>query len=268
MKLNKAYFLGHNGLGDNITMIGAINFLFNYFEEIYFLCKNIHQENVKLLFYNKPVIIVQFDENNEQIECKRIINEVINLDNTINIFISGYCNTSYLKSNIIHPELINYKLTDDKYVVNYEHIKSFYNDIGLNTNIYVDYFDIESSELSKNYYNMIKNYEIIFFHTQSSGRKINLSSIINQYINDDKKIIICANENVYPVNHNFYEIANKFINLKIINYIDIIKNAKEIYCIDSCFSCIVLPLDTGKKLNANIVKIIGRDDWSGEVVNI
>jgi len=48
MKLKKAFFLGHNGLGDNITMNGAINFLLNYFEEIYFLCKNIHQENVKL----------------------------------------------------------------------------------------------------------------------------------------------------------------------------------------------------------------------------
>jgi hypothetical protein len=264
MKLNKAYFLGHNGLGDNITMIGAINFLLNYFEVIYLLCKNIHQENVKLLFENKPVIIVPFDRNNEQIECKKIINDVFNLDNTINIFISGSCHTSYLKSNINHPELLNYKLTDDNYVVNYDHIKSFYNDIGLNTNIYVDYFDIESSELSKDCYNIIKNYDIIFFHTQSSNRKINLNNIVNQYINDDKKIIICVNENIYPVNHIFYEIANKFINLKIINYIDIIKNALEIYCIDSCFSCIVFPLNLGKKLNANIVKIICRDDCSGE----
>ena len=260
MKLNKAYFLGHNGLGDNITMIGAINFLFNYFEEIYLLCKDIYQENVKLFFNNKPLIIVPFDKNNEQKECKRIINNVFNLDKRINIFVSGFCHTSYLKSNITHPELLNYKLTDNKYVVNYDHIKSFYNDIGLNTNIYVDYFDIESSELSKYYYNIIKDYDIIFFHTQSSGRKINLNRIINQYINDNEKIIICANENIYPINHNFYEIANKFINLKIIYYIDIIKNATEIYCIDSCFSCIVLPLNIDKKLNANIVKIISRDD--------
>jgi hypothetical protein len=264
MKLNKAYFLGHNGLGDNITMIGAINFLLNYFEEIYFLCKNIHEENVKLFFYNKPVIIVPFDENNEQIECKRIINNIYDLDNTINIFISGFCHTSYLKSNINHPELLNYKLTENKYVVNYNHIISFYEDIGLNTNIYFDYFDIDSSELSKYYFNLIKDYEIIFFHTQSSGKKINLNKIINQNINDDKKIIICANENIYPNNHIFFEIANKFINLRIIYYIDIIKNAKEIYCIDSCISCIILPLHTVKKLNANIVKIINRDDCSGE----
>ena len=95
MKLKKAFFLGHNGLGDNITMIGAINFLLNYFEEIYFLCKNIYQENVKLLYYNKPVIIVPFDTNNEQEECKKIINEAFNSDNNVNIFISGFCHTCF-----------------------------------------------------------------------------------------------------------------------------------------------------------------------------
>lgn len=264
MKLNKAYFLCHNGLGDIFTMIGAINFLLNYFEEIYFLCKNNLEENVKLLFQNKPIIIILYEQYNEHNDTKRILNNVYNSDNSINIFVSGFCHKKRIKSNINHPELLNYQLTDNKYIVKYEHIISFYEDIGLNNNIYVDYFDIESSELSKYYFNMIKDYDIIFIHTQSSGRKINLNTIINEYINDDKKIIICANENIYPNNHYFYEIANQFINLKIIYYIDIIKNAREIYCIDSCFSCIVLPLDIGKKLNANLVKIISRDDTSGE----
>ena len=40
-KQKSAYFLSHNGLGDNITNIGAINFLLNYYETIYFLCKDI-----------------------------------------------------------------------------------------------------------------------------------------------------------------------------------------------------------------------------------
>lgn len=259
MKLSKAFFLGHNGLGDNITMIGAINFLLNYFETIYFLCKNIHQENVKLLFYNKPVIIVPFDTNNEQEECKKIINKVFNLDNTTNIFISGGCHTCYLKSNINHPELLNYKLSNNKYSINYEHINAFYKDIGLNTNIYFDYFDIVSTDLSRHYYNIIKEFNIIFFHTQASNRKINLDNIVNEYINDEKTMVICANENIYPNNHKFFTIANQFINLKIVYYVDIIKNAKEIYCIDSCFSCIIIPLETTKRLKANIVKIINRD---------
>ena len=61
VKQKNAYFLSHNGLGDNITSIGAVNFLLNYYENIFFLCKDIHEDNVKLLFNNKPVIIVAFD---------------------------------------------------------------------------------------------------------------------------------------------------------------------------------------------------------------
>ena len=131
-KIHKAQnWGGHSGLGDNITMIGAINFLLQYFEKIYFLCKNIYQENVKLLFYNKPVIIISFDQNNEQEECKKIINDIFKLDNTINIFISGFCHTCYLKSNINHPELLNYTVSENKYSISYDHINAFYQDIGL-----------------------------------------------------------------------------------------------------------------------------------------
>ena len=39
-KQKSAYFLSHNGLGDNITSIGSIIFLLQYYETIYFLCKN------------------------------------------------------------------------------------------------------------------------------------------------------------------------------------------------------------------------------------
>ena len=37
-----AFFLSHNGIGDNITNIGAINFLLQYYNSIYFLCKDIY----------------------------------------------------------------------------------------------------------------------------------------------------------------------------------------------------------------------------------
>ena len=65
VKLQTAYFLSHNGLGDNITSIGAINFLSNYFETIYFLCKNSYSNNVQVLLNQDCVKIVPFDANNE-----------------------------------------------------------------------------------------------------------------------------------------------------------------------------------------------------------
>jgi hypothetical protein len=55
-----AYLLSHNGLGDNITMIGAINFLLHYYDNVYFLCKDKNQENVARFFQDKPVIVIPF----------------------------------------------------------------------------------------------------------------------------------------------------------------------------------------------------------------
>jgi hypothetical protein len=157
--------------------------------------------------------------------------------------------TSYLKSHITHPELLKYQRNNSKYRINYNHIIKFYNDIGLDTSIYVDYFNIESSKISKTYYDGINNYKIIFLHTLGSNRKINVTDDINRFKNRDEYIIICANENVYNTDNSKYTVAEKYVNLKIAYYIDIIKNAEIIHVIDSCFSCIVYPLLLSKKIN-------------------
>jgi hypothetical protein len=103
-------------------------------------------------------------------------------------------------------------------------------------------------------YEKIKHLNIVFCHTQSSTKTISLPENIKKYVYDDKYIIICANENAYNKNHSHFEIANKFINIPIAEYIDVIKNACEIFIIDSCFSCIVHPLSELNKLNTKKIK--------------
>lgn len=251
-----AYFLSHNGLGDNITSIGAVNFLLKYYNTVYFLCKNIHEKNVKNFFIDKNVVVVPFNSKNEFRECKKIINSVYN-DNNNDIFICGY-HKSYLKSKITNEYLLQYKKDDKHYSINYSFIKEFYDDIGLDLSIYYEYFDIPSNVDSLNLYNEIKNYNIIFMHTQSSNKTISLDDIINKFIENDEYIIICANKNVYDKDSNKYMIVNKYVNIPVSNYIDIIKNSYEIHVIDSCFSCIVLPLSLTKKMKCNYFKIYDR----------
>ncbi|MFY7729237.1 MAG: hypothetical protein ACOVRN_06955, partial [Flavobacterium sp.] len=82
--------------------------------------------------------------------------------------------------------------------------------------------------------------------------------VIAKYINNENTIIICANENVYPTNHSKYDIANQYVNIPIAHYIDIIKRASEIHVIDSCFSCIVNPLQQTNRLSATTVTIYDR----------
>jgi len=235
-KLPIAYFVSHNGLGDNITNIGAVNFLLNYYEKIYFLCKNIHEKNVQYLFENKPVVVVAFNAACEKKELSMRLNHIIIGD----VFVSGI-HKKYIKTRITHPSLLSYKQNDKNYTVQFSHIRKFYYDIGLDISIYYEFFDINSTEISKRYYDAVKNYKIIFIHSKASNYEVNYSHVYEKYKNNNEYIIICANKNMYEKSHNLHAVANNYVNIYVAWYIDIIKNAELFYMIDSCFSCILYP---------------------------
>lgn len=252
----EAIFLSHNGLGDNITSISAVNFLLKYYSKIYFLCKDKHSNNCKLLYLNLNVEIIPFDSNIEYQHCYKIIKPYYTNLN-VDIFICG-CHKSYLSSKITNSIFLNYKPDDKNYTVKYDFIRQFYWDINLDLSVYYEYFNINSTKDSMELYNLIKNYNIYFTHTEASNMKMDITSEINNYINDDNWIIICANENIYDGNSSKYKFAQKFINIPIIFYIDVIKNAKKINVINSCFSCIIYPLLKTNLLSSNIVNIYNR----------
>ena len=235
-KLSTAYFVSHNGLGDNITNISAVNFLLQYYETIHFLCKDIYVKNVECLFEPNPVVIVPFNSNDECNEIKRILNNV-----SADIFASGM-HKQYIQNRITHPDLLSYKQNDKNYSIEFSHIRNFYYDIGLDLSVYYDFFDIKSTDISKKYYEELKDYKIIFIHSKASNRELNYDDVYDKYKNNKEYIIICANKNMYDKGHMFYEIADKYVNIYIAWYIDIIKRAELLYMIDSCFSCIVYPL--------------------------
>jgi len=236
-KLPTAYFVSHNGLGDNITSIGAVNFLLQYYETVHFLCKDIHAKNIEYLFTNIPVVIVPFNSYNDEFnEIKDILNKVSG-----DIFASGL-HKQYIQNRITHPDVLTYKQTDKNYSVIFDHIRRFYYDIGLDLSIYCEYFDIKSTPTSYQYYEEIKDYKIIFIHSKASNHEVNYNYVYEQYKNNKDYIMICANTNMYDKDHTLYEIADKYVNIYLALYIDIIKNAELFYMIDSCFSCIIYPL--------------------------
>ena len=241
-----AYLLSHNGLGDNITMISAIRFLTQFYQKIFFICKDRNKENVKL-FFNESVVVLPFNQNNEFTECSDIIK---NVDIKDDILICGFHKT-YLTSRINNPKLLEYKKNND-YKIRFSFIKKFYEDIGLDLSIYYNYFDISSSLTSNKLYQEISHYKIAFFHTQSSDGEINIENIISSFKSKSEYIVICANKNVYKLEEEEkFSIAAKYVNEKIAYYIDIIKNADVIHVIDSCFTCIVYPLQCTNKLIAS-----------------
>lgn len=242
-----AYFVSHNGLGDNITNIGAVNFLLQYYETIHFLCKDIYAKNVEYLFSKKPVVVVLFDSHNEFSEIKRILGDV---SKNADIFVSGM-HKHYIQKRITHPQLLLYKQSDKNYTVEFDHIREFYYDIGLDLSIYYEYFDIESTETSEAYYHDLKGLKIIFIHSKASNREVKYDDVYEKYKNNKEYIMICANKNMYEIGHQYYEIAAKYVNIYVALYIDIIKQAEFLYMVDSCFSCIVYPMTKTNRIDNN-----------------
>ena len=107
----------------------------------------------------------------------------------------------------------------------------------------------------------MSHYYLIFIQCISSvGKVLNISNLINKYVNDDKALIICNDKNLYDKDDKKYDLAQKFVLNKIVYYVDTIKNSDEIYLIDSCFLGIVLPFIKMNKLKTKNIQIILRDD--------
>lgn len=257
-----AFFLSHNCIGDNIINIGAIHELLKYYQEIFFICKNKYLENLKLLYTDKRVRLVPINENDEINEYHRILDPLYQIED-IDILVAGYCVTPFFKKKINNIKLINRKQDkSDKIHERFEFVKVFYEDIHLDLKVFFLYTDIESTDESIKLYNDIQKYNIVFMHTQSTEANINLKHIVNKFINKDNYIIICANYNVYNNNNNKYKnkyiITQKYTNILIQKYINIIKNAKYIFIIDSCFSPIILKLLFNKQINKKYTHIYNR----------
>lgn len=259
-----AYFLSHNGLGDNLYMIGAVLYLLNYYNYIYFICKDIYYENVRLFYKNhKRVIVIPIDSTDEYNSCKNILNDVITED----ILICGLFKNLFKSKITIHWEKTN---TSKQYTIdydtitstNYKFIENLYNDINLDLNVLFSYFQLPVTIESKYFYKKLLNYKnIIFIHSKASNKKLNIDNVLNKNRSTPDTIIICANENVYNAKDQYkkFNLCNEFIDIPLIYYLDIIKNSNEIYIIDSCFVGVILPLLKTNKLKANIVRMIERN---------
>ena len=268
-----AYLVSHNGMGDNLYMVGALIFLLKYYDKIFFLCKNKYYSNIKLLFSeNLNIICVPFDETDEYNNITMIINKNYN-DN--DIFICGI-HKRYLKSKITNYKFLNNEQIDKKYTIdfdtlttnNYSFIENFYKDINLNLTHFYENFYLHSTKESLELYDSVKKYNIIFIQlTCSDGIQLNINNLLEKYLYDTNTILICNDCNLYDIdnkNNNIniakkYNLCKNFIFNIIINYNDLIKNSDEIYIIDSCFIGIVLPYLKTKQLKATKVKIILRN---------
>tara|TARA_A100001015_G_scaffold136970_1_gene151921 strand:- start:4860 stop:5690 length:831 start_codon:yes stop_codon:yes gene_type:complete len=269
-----AYLLSHNGLGDNLYMIGAVRFLLQYYKNIYFLCKDIYYDNVKLFYKNNNnVILIPINSKKEISSCKEIINKSVYLEN--DVLISGSCHKCFLESKITNKKLLQRIPEKKRYTIVYDtldissygFIENFYLDINLDLNIFFECFDLPLTMESQSYYNSLAKYDkIIFIHSKASNKRLIFDKLYKENVMETNTIMVCADHNVYTstreLNKNQtekFDVCNDMVNIPLIYYLDIIKNCNEIYIIDSCFTGIVLPLLKTQRLKATEVRIIERN---------
>ena len=271
-----AYIVSHNGMGDNLYMIGAVRFLLKFYNKVHLLCKNKYYPNVKFFFLDEPnIICIPFDERNETTAIESIIESQYYNDFT-DVFVCGN-HKAYLQRKITNKKFLEYTIEDNNDSLdhdtltseNYQFLQGFYQDMKLNLTVFIKYFEFPYTEESVVLYNSVKKYNIVFIQYESSDKvRLNISNLLDKYLYDKGTILICNDVNLYETVEksneteellNKQEICQNFVFNKLVNYVETIKNSQEIYIIDSCFTGIVLPLLKQGKLKANTVRIIRRE---------
>ena len=280
-----AIVVSHNGMGDNFHMIGALNYLSTFYKKVYLLCKDKYYKNVSLFFdENSNISCIPFDSKNEIISIMNIINNKFT-DKKNDIFVCGghkrYLNKfKRVKNNLLINDIELHKNEKILYNINcsqinnnnYKFIIDFYYDMNLNLNHYFKYYKIPSVNEAHILYEQIKQFNIVFIQLKSScGKSLNIENLKTRCLNDDNTIIICNDINVYPNDEKYKikkQLAEKFVYNKIINYVEIIKNAKEIYLVDSCFIGLVLPLfkTNNLKVDKDKLQIILRNNVNNSII--
>ncbi len=229
----KAFIMGHWGMGDNILNIGLTRYISTLYDETTIVCLNIYKNNMIDIYKDDNSIKILSVNNPSEISP----NAGHDL-NKFEIFTSQFDKIYLLGMADLNKKKLDYN--------NLPFI--FYESINLTPNIFWEYFHIANLYNNDNSINLYKNLQKYKFHfisneTRQSGDTFNIYHIIHKLkIDQNKEIIICPNINVYNSTHNFYELANNFINLPLLHYVDTIINSNNIVLSDAAFFCLSLQL--------------------------
>jgi hypothetical protein len=217
-------FIGHMGYGDVLLLNGAIRYCSFKVDELYLVEAANNIKNIQLIFNDIQNLKIITEQEIDMIE-KQITDDII-------YFKSGL----HLNKNCLQNP--NYNITTD-----------FYKELNIPKNIMFDFFYIPQ------YIETLKppKTDYIFVQTKSSSH--DNKAIISWNINDI--LTIDSNTNLYSTTDLFFDTANNFINKPIAYYVDLLRNAKEIHVVDSCFACFVFSMNLKNVIyyNRNNVKI-------------
>jgi len=179
------------------------------------------------------------------------------------------CNVSSFNNKITNENFLNYNQINYWKTPYYFLIPHFYNSINLNMSIYYDYFYIPSTSQSWELYKQIKDYKIVFLHFTSSCGETHIPDNEWPHIYNEEYLIINPDKNHYNLtdSHVKYDLANQYLQLLSVDYIDVLLHASDIYVCDSSFASMIFPLRMKELLKADNFIIYDRY-YPGKPANI
>ena len=226
-KVKKVLLLSHLGMGDQITINGAVNELSFLYDEVVVVSKQIHKNNMEKLYQHDKSISILYINDDVDISP----NYGSSIDKLLNFKNNNY--DLFLTSSHKHP-IGNNPL---KKVINEsnEFYEQFYCDIGLDHHdrkiyTYIPRYNLQI-ELYNKLINICKNY--IFIHNKGNFE-------VEFNYDNDNILYFSVNENFYKnfPHHKFYNVWEEFGLYDLLDYVKIIENAKELYMTDSSFFCL------------------------------
>jgi hypothetical protein len=227
----KAFVLSHLGLGDCLTFSGAVRFLSTHYDEVKVVCKEKYSSNIKLLYHDDPSITFHVVEDDNDIsprfgcDYNRFLTQV----NGYDVYMCGL--------HIL-----------DKQPVSFDTLPfSFYKDVGIDYNIFWNYFHMPSYKESLELYLELVNKGVasyaIVHGGSSTGECVTVDKIENSLgLSRETTLFIDVNKNIYKPEDKYYSLAEQFVNKPLVHYKDILINANYIILSDSSVFCMAMNL--------------------------
>jgi hypothetical protein len=227
---------------------------FGKFENRIFFEKSF-KKNIDINYSNIDINLIEKDIEYDFLRSGHIfVNENFKIYISEDIYLkyNKYQFNAKLTNNKLIDYLTNNKIENNDCIIHWDLIKEHYSILNLPYSIYFNYFYINSSYKSIDLYLKIKDYKIVFLHFISSHGQTKIPENEWPHIYNEEYLIINPDKNHYneidnPVKYN---LANQYLNLLVLDYIEILYNATNIYICDSCFASLTYPLMKTNRLNA------------------
>ena len=163
------------GLGDSLNMIGACRYLSIYYPRVILLCSNNHIKNVRMFYSIYSIYSIEVIgtntldygiENNYVPEIFHVLSQYPQYD-----ILRCCVNPSLFPTRMCHPYLKIHQAPTIQYEC---FIPQFYNQLGLDFDVYTKYFNVPITETAVELYNACRKYRIAFCHPKGSTASIQI----------------------------------------------------------------------------------------------